>query len=146
MNMNLLKITLLILTLLTTAINAQKTITSREQFNTLGRSTQNYQGKPLEYFLKDLQVEIKSISYLKKSEEGPNQIILRFDTRATYNKLREQGIMPARITIWFYDNKETQQAFKDLNAYGLLDVRSVHQFKNLLIAKILSTSNQPVVR
>lgn len=140
--MNLLKIALLKLTLLTITINAQTTIKSREQFNTLERSTKNYKGKPLEYFLKDLKLEIKSISYLKKSEEGPNQIILRFDNREKYNKLRGQGVMPARITIWFYDNNETQRAFKSLNAYGLLETSSVHQFKKLLIENIFSNSDQ----
>lgn len=141
-NMTFLKIALLKLTMLTATINAQTTINSREQFNKLERSTQNYKGKPLEYFLKDLKLEIKSISYLKKNEEGSNQIILRFDNREKYNTLRKQGIMPARITIWFYDNHETQRAFKSLNAYGLLEASSVNQFKKLLIENIFSNSDQ----
>ncbi|WP_312175487.1 hypothetical protein [Chryseobacterium sp.] len=141
--MNLLKIALLKLTLLTITINAQTTIKGREQFNTLERS-KNYQGKPLEYFLRDLKLEIKSISYLKKNEEGPNQIILRFDNREKYNELRGQGMMPARITIWFYDNHETQYAFKGLQAYGLLKTSSLKQFKRLLIEKIFSNSDQDI--
>lgn len=141
--MNTIKITIIVILLIFVKTMAQDKVTSRDKFNKIEQSKQNYINKPLKDFLNSLEVKVKSVSYIKSGAEGPNRIILRFDDRENYNRLRNQEIMPARITVYFIDNVETKTVFNSLlNLYGLIEGNSpTSKFKNLKIQNIIGSSN-----
>ena len=122
-------------------ISAQVTIASRQQFQNIENTEKNYINRPLKVFLKDLKLEIKSVSYIKEDESRPNRIILRFDNREEYNKLRQQKIMPARITVYFMSDTATKFVFDKLKQYGTIEEKPTDLFKELKIQKLVSTNN-----
>ncbi|MGC4128633.1 MAG: hypothetical protein QM564_03560 [Bergeyella sp.] len=138
---NTLKILSLVFVSLFMNVNAQDEITNRQQFQNVENIEKSYINKPLKEFLKGLKLEIKSVSYIREDESGPNRIILRFDDRETYAKLGQENIVPARITVYFINDMATKSIFNKLNQYGTIEENPIEQFKELKIQKLLGSNN-----
>lgn len=140
--MKTLKLTIISTLFLSLNLIAQDTILNRSQFDKI-ENKQYFFNRPLSEFLKTLKLDIKSVSFQKESEEGPNRIILRFDDRSEYGRLAQQNISPARITVYFIENEETKIAFYPLNQYGTIEgEKPTKKFENLKIQKIIGTENK----
>lgn len=140
--MKTLKFTIISTLFLSLNVIAQDTILHRAQFDKI-ESKHFFLNRPLSEFLKTLKLDIKSVSFQKASEEGPNRIILRFDDRSEYGRLAQQNISPARITVYFIENEETKIVFDSLNQYGTIEEeKPTKKFENLKIQKLIGTENK----
>lgn len=120
---NLIITIFLFLSALINNLIAQEVITSKHNLDKISNKKDSFYNKPLKYFLNNLKIDISSLSYQKECESNPNQIILRFDERLEYNKMRSNKIIPARIIIQFVPDKDTQNIFKHLNNLGIVEDR-----------------------
>ena len=134
------KLFLLLIFLLSVNILTQTNCAFKEiQYSKLERNQINFIGQPLREFIKTLDLPISSISYQNEDEDGLDRIILRFDSRESYNKLRRQNIMPGRITISFKNDHITKSVFKRLkNHYGIIesDPLKIKEFEHLIVHRI----------
>lgn len=116
-----------IILLLFTSINktyGQEVITSKQSLDKISNEQKDFKNQPLSLFLEKLKLEIKSVTYERESVSNPNQIILRFDDRVSYNKMKKKNISPSRIIIQFIPYKETKNIFGKLNDFGIIEQHS----------------------
>lgn len=91
--------------------------TSKAQIKNINKKT-CYNNNKTSLFLKDIQLEIKAISYMKAGESNPYQIILRFDDENEINQLTKNKISSGRVTVQFFSDNNTIAAFNTYNDYG----------------------------